>query len=167
VKFATVSRALRTPTVSRRVATISPHGKRLAEKPVAFFLAIHRSVRRKTRLGSATGFRVLFGLAAGEERLLARADSAGQATVIDSIVIVPEWLTQLYTTTKNFDLLLRSSRGIGRQELRVYNRIKILVVTVLENGFENVLAKIAHTKGNPIRNECRKATPRHVPIWFD
>jgi hypothetical protein len=28
-------------------------------------------------------------------------------------------------------------------------------VTVLENGFENVLAKIAHTKGNPIRNECR------------
>jgi hypothetical protein len=40
-------------------------------------------------------------------------------------------------------------------------------VTVLENGFENVLAKIAHTKGNPIRSKYRKTTPSSVSAVFE
>jgi hypothetical protein len=77
-------------------------------------------------------------------RLLAWSDRSCQTAVVNAVVIVPQWLAQLDSATQNFDLLLRSSRRISWQEVTVNDRIKVLVVSILQNRFKYVLAQIAH-----------------------
>jgi hypothetical protein len=77
-------------------------------------------------------------------RLLAWSDRTRQSTVIYPVIVVPQGLTKLNTATQDFDLFLRTRRSVGRQKSIVHHGIEILVVPVLENGLENVLAQTAH-----------------------
>jgi hypothetical protein len=86
------------------------------------------------------------------ERLLAWANRSGKSAVIDSVVVVPQGLPEFDTTSKDIDLFLRARRSVGRKELCVSNGIKILIVPILENGFKNVLAQIAHIGSYLINN---------------
>jgi len=81
----------------------------------------------------------------GRLRLLARPNGASQAAVIDTIIVVPQRLSQFDSLSKNFDLLQRPGWCVGRLELVVSLRIEVLVVPILENRLENVLAKSAHS----------------------
>ncbi len=84
---------------------------------------------------SRRGFSVFEG-----SKLFAGANRAGQAAVIHSIGSVPQRLTEFHATSQNFDLLWASRRRIGRDELVVLVGDEIFIVTVTQNGFENVLA---------------------------
>lgn len=75
---------------------------------------------------------------------------------------MPQGLTEFNASSKNFDLFLRTGRCIGRQELRISDGIEILVVTVLEDGFENIFAKIAHTVWNLLSEIHQIRAPSHV-----
>ncbi len=76
--------------------------------------------------------------------LLARTNRSGQTAVVDAVVVVPQGLAQFDSLSQYFDLLLRSGRGIGWQEVQINDRIEILVVSILQNRLKNVLAQIAH-----------------------
>jgi len=76
--------------------------------------------------------------------LLAGTNRSSQTAVVNAIVIVPKRLAQLDSLAEHFDLLLRSGRGIRWQEVRIDDWIEILVVSILQNRLENVLAQIAH-----------------------
>jgi hypothetical protein len=78
------------------------------------------------------------------ELLLARTNDARQASVVHAVIPVPKWLAQINTAAKNFDFLARACRGIGWEKVVVYFWIEILIMTVLEDRFEDVLANIAH-----------------------
>ena len=75
--------------------------------------------------------------------LLARTNRSGQPAVIDSVRGVPQGLSQLNPSTKNFNLVGAAGWGIGRNELLVPLRDEVFVVTVPQNSFKNVLA-LAH-----------------------
>jgi len=72
--------------------------------------------------------------------LFAGTNCAGQAAVVHSIGSVPQRLTEFNATAQNFDLLWAASRCIGRNEVIVLVGNKIFIVTITQNGFENVLA---------------------------
>lgn len=108
-------------------------------------------LQRSGRAGSFVvgTIRCLFGDLPRSKRLLqamsgrclfARANRAGQAAVIHSIGSVPQWLAKFNATAQNFDLLWAASRCVGRNEMVILVRDKIFIVTVTQNGFENVLA---------------------------
>ncbi len=77
---------------------------------------------------------------ASGQRLFARANSTGESAVIHSIGSVPQRLPEFNATAQNFDLLWAASRCVGRNEFIVLVGNEIFVVTVTQNGFENVLA---------------------------
>jgi hypothetical protein len=77
-------------------------------------------------------------------RLFARADNASQTGVINAIIAVPKRLAALDTAAEDFNLLCRASRSIRREEKIIHFWVKILIVTVLQNRFENILANITH-----------------------
>lgn len=62
---------------------------------------------------------------------------------------MPKRLTQFDPSTKNFNLVSASSRGIGRYEFFVLLRDKVFVVTVPQDCFKDVLA-LAHKICFPI-----------------
>ncbi len=95
-------------------------------------------------------------------QLLARTNSACQTAVVDSVVVVPQGLSEFHTSSQNFDLLLRASRCIGGQELPISDGIEVLIVTVLENGFENIFTKIAHTVWNLLIEIRQIRAPGHA-----
>ena len=76
---------------------------------------------------------------------------------------MPQGLSEFHTSSKNFDLLLRASWCIGGQKLPISDRIKVLIVTVLENGFENIFAKIAHIVWNLLSEIHQIRAPSRVP----
>jgi len=70
----------------------------------------------------------------------AGANRANQAAVVIAVFIVPEWQAQLQAPAEDIDLLLRTSRGVGRIEIRLCVREPVLIVPVLQNGLKHVLA---------------------------
>lgn len=76
--------------------------------------------------------------------LLAGANCARQTAVVHSVIVVPQRLPEFNSLSKNFDLLLRTSWSICWQKFHVHNWIEILIVSILQNRFKNVLTKIAH-----------------------
>jgi hypothetical protein len=97
------------------------------------------------------------------ESLLSGTDRSGQTAVIYPVIVVPKWLPQFDATAKHFDLLLGTGGCVGGKKLPVGDGIKILIVTVLENGFENVLAKTAHCFMNLVRVIHQRQAPSLAP----
>jgi len=77
-------------------------------------------------------------------KLFARANSAGESAVINTVIRVPQWLPEFDATTEDFDLLLRTGWCVGWQKVVVDDWVEVFVMTVLENCFKNVLAQITH-----------------------
>jgi hypothetical protein len=75
--------------------------------------------------------------------LLARANCAGQTAVIDSVGVVPERLTQFNTAAQDLNFVRTSCRRVCGHELFIRSRDEVLIVTVPQDSFENVLA-LAH-----------------------
>ena len=61
---------------------------------------------------------------------------------------VPQRLSQLDTATQHFDLVGAAGWGIGGGEFLIPLRDEIFIVTVPQDGFEDVLA-LAHKSKNP------------------
>jgi len=76
---------------------------------------------------------------------------------------MPKRLTEFNSFSQNLDFLLRAGWSIRWQKLHVHDGIEIFVVSVLQNRFKNVLAKIAH-KSTP-SNLCihRAGDAKHLP----
>ena len=72
--------------------------------------------------------------------LLARADSASQAAVINAIGGVPQRLTKLHALAKHFNFVRASCGCIGWFKTVLLIRDKVLIVTVAKNCLEDVLA---------------------------
>mgnify|MGYP003662818661 CR=1 FL=1 len=72
--------------------------------------------------------------------LLARADRTGQTAVIDAVGRVPQRLSQLDSLAEDFDLFVAARGCIGGCELLIQLGDKIFVVSVTQDGFENVFA---------------------------
>ena len=60
--------------------------------------------------------------------LLSGANCSEEATVVDSIVIVPEGLSEFDASAENFNFLFGAGGCIGRKELGIGDWVEILII---------------------------------------
>jgi len=79
------------------------------------------------------------------EHLFAWANSTRQSAVVNTIRVVPEGLSKFDSFPQDFNLFRASRGGISGGEAIVFVGHEIFIVTVSQNGFENVFA-VTHSK---------------------
>lgn len=67
-----------------------------------------------------------------------RSNSAGQAAVVRTILLMPQRLSQQDALSEDVELLPRSRGRIGAQEIIGFHGDKIFVVATLQNCLKNV-----------------------------
>ena len=95
--------------------------------------------------------------------LLAGTNRAGQAAVVDPVSGVPQRLTEFDAFPQNFDFFGTASRCVGGRKSAFFVRDKIFIVSVSQDGFENVLA-MTHIGSLPILGGRRQL--RGVDGWL-